>query len=219
MAMPMDDILKISAWLSPAFPTGGFSYSQGLEWRIHEGVMQDGAELEAWIAGLLAHGSLHSDAVLFAASWHAARDAGELGVIAELAAALSPTRERQLETLQQGDAFLEALAAWPPVPECPKPCAYPVAAGAAFGLHGVALEAALTGFLNAAVTTLISVAVRLVPLGQKQGLETLAALQPRVVALVGKAAESTLEDLGGMGLASDIASMRHETQISRVFRS
>lgn len=207
------ELLKIQSWLSPAFPTGGFSYSQGLEWLITQEDLRDPS---GWIADLLAHGSLWSDAVLFAAAWRAPQDAGEL---AALARAMSPGRERLMEAEQQGEAFLDALAAWPPLPEPGAPASLCVVAGAAFGLHGLPLEECLAAYLNAQVTSLISVAVRLVPIGQKAGLAALASLQPAIAAAAAKAASSSLEDIGGMGFAHDIAGMRHEAQERRIFRS
>jgi len=96
---------------------------------------------------------------------------------------------------------------------------YPVAVGLAAGAHGLPLRPALALFLNGFVANLVSVSVRLVPLGQTAGLRILAGLQPRILDMAGRAATSTLDDLGSAAMVSDIASMRHETLYSRVFRS
>jgi urease accessory protein len=78
---------------------------------------------------------------------------------------------------------------------------------------------ALPAYLNAFATTLVSVGVRLIPIGQSAGLAILAALHPLIVSIAERAARSSLDDLGSAAVLSDIASMRHETQYSRVFRT
>ena len=44
-------------------------------------------------------------------------------------------------------------------------------------------------------------------------------MEPLIAWLAPKAASAGLADLGTFALRSDIASMRHETQFSRLFRS
>ena len=221
-----EPLLKLLTWLSPAFPVGSFSYSHGLEYAIDSGIVKSEAELHAWIHDLLSYGSGWSDAVLLAETWRAAGSGDEaaLRAVTELAEALAPSRERRLEMMRQGSAFLDAvLAAWP----SPRGAAlrragdvaYPVAVGAVAAEHGIALQLALPAWLNAFAGTLVSVAVRLVPLGQSAGLRTLAALHPAIAEIAGRASRSTLDDLGSATLLSDISSMRHEVQYSRVFRT
>jgi urease accessory protein len=96
---------------------------------------------------------------------------------------------------------------------------YPVAVGAAAAASGIALEPALTAYLHAFVSNLVQAAVRLVPLGQSDGVAALAALEETVLATARRAAASTLDDLGSAAFMSEIMAMRHETQYSRVFRS
>ena len=93
--------------LSPAFPTGAFSYSHGLEWAVHAGLVQDRAELAHWLSDLLERGSLWNDAVLLAAAWR-----GE--AVEVLAEAMAGTSERHLEAIEQGAAFIAAVHAWAP---------------------------------------------------------------------------------------------------------
>jgi urease accessory protein len=77
----------------------------------------------------------------------------------------------------------------------------------------------LLGFLTAAVQAQVSVAIRLVPLGQTDGLAVIAALEPAVAALARTAATAALDEIGGIAYAADIAQMRHETLEPRIFRS
>ena len=212
-------LLRLLTWLSPAFPTGAFGFSHGLETAIRDDAVTDVRTLTGWIAALLEHGSAWSDAVLVKAAWVAVthEDHVALDEVAELAEALAPSVERRRETMSQGEAFLTAVAAWSPPPILRAP--YPVALGAAAGAAGVPLEPALTAWLHAFSANLVSVAVRAVPLGQSDALQVLAALEPVILRTANRAAASTLDDLGSASIASDVASMRHETLNGRLFGS
>jgi urease accessory protein len=177
---------------------------------------------------MLRDGSGFCDAVLFAHAHRAAaaEDDKALRAVAELAAAFAPSKERHLETTAQGNAFVEATrAAWP--------CAaldrlkrvwdgavgYPVAVAVAAAGHGVALEPALAAFLQAVAANLVSAGVRLIPLGQTDGQRVLAALEPLVAATAQRASGVALDDIGSAAFRADLATARHETQYTRLFRS
>ncbi len=218
---PHGSLAKLLTWLSPAFPVGGFAYSHGLEWAVEAGDVRDEAGLLAWVDDVLRHGSGRTDAVLLRHA-HRAGDAAGLARVAALAEAAQPCRERRAETLGQGDAFVIAAQVWgAPLLDGPVayPVAYPVAFGAFARAHGVAEDAAALGFLHAFAASLISAAVRLVPLGQTAGLRVMAALEATVQAVADATRDATLDDLGGACFRSDIAAMRHETQYTRLFRT
>lgn len=206
--------LLLLTWMSPAFPTGGFAYSHGLEWAIESGAVTSGPALTDWISDLLTRGSGWNDAVLFARCWE--DSAEELNA---LALALATSRERHLETTQLGRAFRIAAGVFAAPVLAAEEIAYPVAAGAACAAMGIPRAAALLAWLQGFAATLTSVAVRLVPVGQTAGLTVLRDLAPVIAATAERAASATLADLGAITLAADIAAMRHETQHSRVFRT
>jgi urease accessory protein len=195
---------------------------------VEAGDIADAATCEAWLADLLEHGGAWSDAVLLASA-HRAVSSGDdtlLFETAELAAALAPSRERRLETLKQGEAFLVAIrGAWPcdAILRLPKiwkgETAFPVALGLASAGHGLPLQPTLEAYLVAFVSNLVSAALRLVPLGQTDGTKIVARLTPLAREIAARAARSSLDDVGGAAFRSDIASMRHETQHTRLFRS
>ena len=219
-------LVRLMTWLSPSFPVGAFSYSHGLEWAVESGAIRDEIQLTDWISGLLNHASGWSDAVLFAQVWKAAHDGDQerIADIANLAEALAPSRERHLETMAQGEAFIKASAAWPDcmseaLAERGVRMAYPVAVAVKAAAHEVGADDALAAFLHGFAANLVSAAVRLVPLGQTDGLKAMAALEPVILRVAGRAALAGLDDLGSAGLASDIAAMKHETQYTRLFRS
>jgi urease accessory protein len=214
-------LLRLMAWLSPAFPVGSFAYSGGLERAVHDGLVTDAAGLETWISTLLTHGGVWNDAVIFSAAWRGQGDAAAIGDLAALAEALAGSRERHQETMLLGDAFLTAARAWPdPVFErLPQHVAYPVAVGAIAGAHDVALDKALAAFLHAYVSQAVSAGIRLGVGGQKDGVGILAKLEPVIAEIARKASAATTEDLGSAAVQADISTLRHETQSTRLFRS
>jgi urease accessory protein len=216
----MDDpTAKLIAWTSPGYPVGAFAWSHGLEWTVAAGDVFDRATLEAWVGDVLRHGAGWTDAVLLAGAWRAERDgdAAALAEMAALAAALAPSAERSLETMALGAAFADVTAAaWAAGP-CP--AAYPVAFGQASALHGIPLGAALRAYLQAVVANLVSAGIRLGVVGQTDGQRVLAALLPSCARLAAEAVDSGPDDAGGCALRGDIASMCHETQETRLFRS
>ncbi|HKM64211.1 MAG TPA: urease accessory UreF family protein [Acidisphaera sp.] len=207
--------LRLQAWLSPAFPIGAFAYSHGIEWAVEASAIHDARTLQDWIDDVLRHGAGRSDAILLRHAYAACADAGALDTLAELAVALSPARERRLETTAQGAAFARAAAPWHTLPALP----YPIAVGALAGRSEIEPTLATACYLQAFAANLISAAVRLVPLGQSDGLRVLAALEATVLAIAHETRNATLDDLGGCAWLSDIAAMRHETQYTRLFRS
>ena len=216
------------AWLSPAYPVGAFSYSSGIEWAVENGDINNAETLQRWLARMTGNGGGFCDAVFFTHAHRAVAcdDNRALRDVAELAAAFAPSKERHLETTAQGRAFVEATrAAWP----CAAldrlaatwdgPVAYPVAVGVAAAGHGIAIEAALSAYLQAVVANLVSAGVRLIPLGQTDGQRVLATCEPVVAATVARALATPLDQVGGAAFRADLASMRHETQYTRLFRS
>jgi urease accessory protein len=203
----------LATWVSPAYPVGAYSYSHGLEWAVEAGLVTDGAALAEWTADLLRHGAGRSDAILLAAAWRA-EDATP---IAELAEALAPSSERHLETMAQGRAFaLTTSAVWglalPPLP-------YPVAVGQAARCLGLPLDLLAPLFVQAFAASIVSAGVRLIPLGQTEGQKITAALLPLAASVAGEAQTAPLETIGGLAIRADLASMLHETQYTRLYRS
>ena len=218
--------LRLLAWLSPSFPTGAYAYSHGLEWAVETRDIHDGETLRIWLGDVLTNGAGRSDVILVRHAHRGAQDVDALLHIAELAAAASPARERQGETLGQGGAFVAAATPWhtPALVSLVERIgrehiAYPVAVGALAGAHGIPEDAVAAGYLETFAANLISAAVRLVPLGQTAGLRVLAALEPVILRIAAETRAATLDDLGGCAFRSDIAAMRHETQYTRLFRS
>jgi urease accessory protein len=221
-------LYRLLTWLSPAFPVGGFAYSSGIEWAVEAGDIIDAASLKDWLAAVLTDGSGFCDGMFLAHAHRAvaADDDRALRDVAELAAAFVPSRERQLETTTQGRAFIEiARAAWDcdglahAIAQCDGAIVYPVAVGIVSAAHAIPLEPALHAFLHALVSNWISAGARLIPLGQTDSQRVLAALEQTVGDTAKRAIAAKLDDLGSATFRADLASLRHETQYTRLFRS
>jgi urease accessory protein len=221
-------LYRLMTWLSPSFPVGAFAYSSGIEWAVEAGDIVDAASLRGWLASMLADGPGFCDGV-FLAQTHRAASSGDdttLAGVAELASAFVPSRERQLETSAQGRAFIEiARAAWNSpsldrlISSCGGAIIYPVAVGLVSAAHAIPLVSTLHAFLHALTSNWISAGSRLVPLGQTDSQRVLAQLEPIVAATARRALAASLDDLGSATFRADLASMRHETQYTRLFRS
>ncbi|PLX38417.1 MAG: urease accessory protein UreF [Hyphomicrobiales bacterium] len=221
-------LFRLMTWMSPAYPVGAYTYSQGLEWAVEDGTVTDTESLDDWLTQVLRHGTGHTDAILFRHA-HEAAAAGDLdGLldVADLAAAFQPSSERRLEALAQGRAF--ALATLPAFSspmlaklEAARPdaLAYTVTVAVAAADQKIAVEDALAAFLHGVAANLVSAGVRLIPLGQSAGLKVLTALEPVMTEVADATRSLSLDELGGATVIADIASMRHETQYTRLFRS
>lgn len=227
--MEGDALYRLMTWLSPAYPIGAFCHSSGLEWAVDAQWVTDRASTLSWVETWLDHGSGWNDAVFFVHAYRAAETQSRerLKAVAALAAVTHPSSERRLEQLSQGAAFrriaLESGGApdffFPPDGEVP----YPVAVAVMAAGHGIALQPALTACLHAAAGNLVSAAQRLVPLGQKDTQIIIEGLRPAVLATVNRAMAlddgEPFEALGGVSLLADLASILHETQYTRLFRT
>jgi urease accessory protein len=233
---PLAAQFQLLAWCSPAYPTGAFSYSHGLEWAVERGAVITLRGLLDFITAVLERGGGWVDAVLFAHAWRAAHEPpaiwqrsgrDHLRDIAALAAAFRGTAETALESRQQGTAFLEVtLRAWPH-PRLAEfandvrgqPTAQCVAVAVACAAHGIELSAAIQAFVQVIAANLVSAGARLIPLGQTDAQIAIARLAPVVAATAARALTVDLDDLGTAAPALELCSMRHETQYTRLFRS
>jgi urease accessory protein len=220
--------LPLAVWFSPMFPAGAFAYSHGLEWAHQAGDITNADDLRDWLTTLVQRGALHNDAILLGAAYRAALqgDADRLTDSNELALAMAASAERRLETGTQGNAFLLAIRkSWPCATldllgEVGKEdVAYPIAVAVAAAGHDLPLDPTLNMFCLGSVSNLVSAAIRLGIVGQTDGQRVIAALMPVTREAAHLCAGRDLDDLGGSAFRSDLASLRHETQYTRLFRS
>jgi urease accessory protein len=224
-------VLRLQSWLSPAFPTGSYSYSHGLEWAVEAGHTHDRKTLVDWLEADLCHGSGRNEAIFFSEAWRCDMDddGAKLFEIAELAAAFRGTSEFALESSQQGAACLATLRrVWPDgvldrlseiLAERHLQPALAVVLGVRSARQSIPVSLALPAFLQSYIANLVTAGVRLIPLGQTDGQLAIAELEEAVLAASARAERSTIDDLGSAAFMVDLASMAHETQYTRLFRS
>ncbi len=224
-------LLRLQSWLSPAFPTGSYSYSHGLEWAVEAGHIDDRKSLVDWLEADLCCGAGRNEAIFFVETYRSAidEDRAKLFEIAELAAAFRGTSEFALESSQQAAACLTTLRrVWPDrvldwlsdiLCERHVQPALAVVLGVRSARQGIPASLALPAFLQSAIANLVSAGVRLIPLGQTEGQHAIAELEEAVLAASAQAKKATMDDLGSAAFMVDLASMAHETQYTRLFRS
>lgn len=228
---PRMALLRLQSWLSPAFPSGSYSYSHGIEWAVEAGNIDDRETLIDWLKSDLHYGSGRNEAIFFIEAWRSATqdDLAKLFEIAELAAAFRGTSEFALESSQQAAACLAALRqVWPDrlldslsekLSEHGVPPALAVVHGVASAKQAIPADLALPAFLQSYVANLVTAGVRLIPLGQTDGQRAIATLEEAVLDTADEVFTATIDDLGSAAFMVDLASMRHETQYTRLFRS
>src|SRR5262245_29748097 len=229
--LPPLALLRLQSWLSPAFPTGSYSYSHGLEWAVEAGHVRDRKTLVDWLEADLCYGSGRNEAIFFSEAWRCTNgdDRARLFEIAELAAAFRGTAELALESSQQAASSLATLRrVWPDrildwlsdvLCSNEVPPALAVVLGARSASQNIPVGLALSAFLQSYVANLVTAGVRLIPLGQTDGQLAIAELEGVVLAASAQAKQATIDHLGSVGVMVDLASMAHETQYTRLFRS
>ena len=212
---------RLLSWLSPGYPVGAFSYSHGLEHAVDVGCVTDTSTLTDWLETVCCMAPGGSMACCFggpfgscfrglASSWKG-RGLGK-----------QPAAEFALEARAQGAAFVRATrSAWPSdvLDAIDENTVYPVAVSVACAAHKISVEDGLHGYFHASMSNLVSAAVRLVPLGQTDGQRAIAALKDTVAQATRQAMEIPFDDIGSAAPMIDLASMHHETQYTRLFRS
>jgi urease accessory protein len=219
-------LYRLMTWLSPSYPVGAYAFSHGIENAVERGFVHDRDTALEWIRELVLHGNGRADLVFLKEAWEARGDTRALDALARYAVAFQTTSELRTESVAQGRAFGEVSRnAWQ-VPELDavldavaEAPAYPVVVGAVAAAHDVARESSMLAFAHAFAANLVSAAVRLVPLGQTDGQRMTAALERDVTAAVSDAGTLTRHTVSNATIVSEICSMNHETQYTRLFRS
>ncbi|HJV28342.1 MAG TPA: urease accessory protein UreF [Aromatoleum sp.] len=225
--LPLIRLLQLA---SPALPVGAYTYSQGLEWAVESGSVKDEAGAARWIGGLLEWNLARFEAPLVAQLIRAWDEDGDVQVAPLNADFLASreTDELRAETVQMGfslvrlladlDAFA-ALPGWRTRLLALKEPSFPAAWSAAAAAWGIPVDMALPAYLWAWLENQVMAAVKTVPLGQSAGQRLLATLGARIPALAVQAAALPMADWSNFTPGLALASSRHETQYTRLFRS
>jgi urease accessory protein len=218
-------LVRLLQLASPALPVGAYSYSQGLEAAIESRIVRDAESAQQWIGDVLQLSLARMEGPVLlrlVAAWKTGDDAGVRRWNDEFIASRE-TAEMRAETLQMGyslknllrDLHVEAFA---PLEALEEP-AYPAAFAFAVAAWDLDARAALSAYLFAWIENQVMAAIKAVPLGQTQGQRMLGEMAQRIEPLVDSACRMSDDDLSNFAPGLALASARHETQYSRIFRS
>jgi urease accessory protein len=217
-------LMRLMQLVSPTLPVGAFAYSQGMEWAIEIGWVANARQAGQWIQGVLRNGQARLDIPLLARLYRAwqNRDPAAFEYWNRFLAASRGTSELQQEERYMGQALHRLLCSLSPEQmtdmTCPAPSFTAMFAVAACNWH-IGIDIAGAGLLWAWAENQVAAAVKLVPLGQTQGQILLMQLAEKIPGAVKDGLALATEEIGTATPALSMASVKHETQHTRLFRS
>lgn len=220
-----DALIRLLHLASPTLPVGAYTYSQGLEWAVETGLVNNEARALEWIGDCLAFGVARFEAVYLAHMLDAwsRNDLARLAVLDGEFVASRESAELRAETLQMGHSLARLLA---DLGEAPSTAlagfaapSFPLAWSCAAAAWEIPVRDAVAGYLWAWAENQVMAAVKAVPLGQTAGQRMLRSLGRDIPALAQAAVDARLDTTCNYLPAFAIACSRHETQYTRLFRS
>ena len=219
-------LLRLLQLASPSLPVGAYSYSEGLEYAVEQGAVCDAATLRNWLEDALQYGGVRIEAAVLVRTYDAriTDDHDILRYWNDWLTAARESEEIRLQNHEMGRALLKLLAELDPPPKrisslLSQPCNFAVAFAIAGAHWRIARDAAVAGYLQTWTANMINAGVKLIPLGQTAGQRLLWDLQSIIEEAARAAATVADDDLAVSNWGQALASMRHETQYSRLFRS
>ena len=227
-AFPLLPLVRLLQIASPTLPIGAYSYSQGLEWAVESGEVRDAATAQTWIGDVLecvvAPGEAAVTWRLLVAAQHA--DWPALATWNAWFRASRETSELRAETEQTGGSLAKLLRdldlSDPPasgIAATLAPVTLPAAYALAARAFSIPADAALAAYVWTWLENQVLAAIKLVPLGQVAGQRLLTALGAGIPVVAATAAALHDDDLSTFAPGLALASARHETQYTRLFRS
>lgn len=223
-------LMRLFQLSSPSLPTGGFAYSQGLEWAIEAGWIKTAKDLEHWLTDLLHHAMTRTDIPLLVRFYHAAatKEINTFRHWADMTLALRETRELRMEEKNRGRALARILKQLEPdfFTHATPGIWFDTISGC--HLAGVALASALwkiplmsaaSGYLWSWLENLVLAGVKIIPLGQSAGQQMLLRLSSLIPEAAASGFKVKDDGIGASLFSFAIAGCRHETQHTRLFRS
>jgi urease accessory protein len=214
-----------------ALPIGAYAFSNGLETYTQQGLISEVAALQEWLEATLHH-AVHSSHLLPVALAHRATAAGDWAQLERLdqyLTAMKHARELREASVKTGQGLLRlAVQVWPgpSVERLSALCQQHRVAGhqaLVLGVVGCQLGYEERIIVEAAgyqwLSSMISVALRLLPIGQLAGQRLLTALLPHLPDMADDIHHQGWDDLSSAAPEFDIRAMQHETLYSRLFQS
>ncbi|MBD1898582.1 urease accessory protein UreF [Trichocoleus sp. DQ-A3] len=220
------NLLCLMQLVSPALPVGAYSYSEGLETLVDAGVIENLQHLGHWLKQELGYGAIRLEAAVMLRGYRGAI-AGDLEALSYWNVWLSAakeTQELQAQSWQMGRSLIRLLLELQPqvrsmVDAIGSPCNYAIAFGIAAAHWQIDAASTLLGYLHSWATNLIAAGVKLIPLGQTAGQQLLLELQPILIQAAKEILGLEDDALSSCGWGLALASIAHETQYTRLFRS
>lgn len=219
-------LLHLLQLASSALPVGAYSYSEGIEALVEAGSLTNGTALETWMIQELQFGAIRIEAAMMVRSYKACQsnDWQQVSDWNHWLSAARETEELRLQSLQMGRSLVRLLHGLQVLEQQSAflqgdGCHFAIAFALAAVRWQIGLQPALLGYLHSWATNLVNAGVKLIPLGQTAGQQLLLKLQPVIQQTVQTVLTLPDEDLGSCSWGLSLASMKHETQYSRLFRS
>ncbi len=221
--------LRLLQLISPNLPTGAFTYSQGLEWAVECGWIQNKTDTRHWLQSVLEHSLQTLELPILLRLLHAVNNNShaEFQHWAQWLYASRETSELRNEEQQRARALLTVLKQlpdseqWPELENWQASLRHCQLAGYALAAHHwqIPVKDLLTGYTWSWLENTVAAAIKLVPLGQTEGQSLLYRFSTAINAAVTYASALNDDAIGASTPALAIASSLHETQYSRLFRS
>ncbi|MEH1867515.1 MAG: urease accessory protein UreF [Nostoc sp.] len=219
-------LLSILQLASPALPVGAYSYSEGLEMLVENGTIANQTNLKDWLKAELLYGAIRLEAAVMVRSQQSAKmnDLESLCRWNLWLSAARETEELRASSWQMGRSLIQLLGKLEPqiIPitnAVGNPCNYAIAFGIAVAHWQISIQAALLAYLHSWASNLITAGVKLIPLGQTAGQQLLLDLQPLFSTAALEILNLQDDELACCSWGLSLASMQHETQYTRLFRS
>ncbi|NJK48584.1 urease accessory protein UreF [Candidatus Gracilibacteria bacterium] len=226
MTIDNSALLHLLQLASPALPVGAYSYSEGLESLVDRKVINNKETLEDWIKHELSYGSIRIEIAIMLRSYHSVcqNDLETLDKWNAWLSAARDTEELRQQSWQMGRSLLKLFVELQPqystfASAIESPCNYAVAFGIASACWQIEDRIAAIGYLQSWTANIISAGVRLIPLGQTAGQQILINLHDIIVRVTQEILLLKDEELGSCSWGLALASMTHQTQYTRLFRS
>ncbi|MDB9312539.1 urease accessory protein UreF [Spirulina sp. CS-785/01] len=219
-------LLRLLQLASPALPVGAYSYSEGLESLVEQKKLDNLHSLCSWLEQELRYGAIRLETAILLRAYHSTK-AADGAALSRWNAWLSATRETQElreQSWQMGGALLRLLVGldsqFTPLTEAVgSPCNFAILFGLAAATWDISPKETIAAYLHSWASNLINGGVKLIPLGQTAGQQGLTQLYPIILQVTEEILQLEDEDLASCGWGLALASISHETQYSRLFRS
>jgi len=201
----------LTQWLSPSYPIGAYNFSQGLEYAVKASLVYNEETLTDWLSENLERGYFWNDAIFVKLSFFIETD-DQLEKLVELINAFSTSKARLDEQILQGKAFSK-------VTPNSKDAPYPISLGISAKNYDMKIEEVIPLYLQSCLSNIISVAQRLLPIGQTEAVKILRDLFPKIEEVSKLVLRSSETDILSSCYLTDSCSIFQETIDGKIFKS